>query len=91
MDIRDVENLAQLARIELSEVEKKNLLLDLGGILEYVKQVEGAAKAEKPKTENNIYNIWREDDLVARQFSRELILKQFPDAKDGFLKVKKIL
>ena len=40
MDIKDVENLAELARIELSEDEKKELLSDMKGILEYVKQIE---------------------------------------------------
>jgi hypothetical protein len=44
---------------------------------------------------NTNYNVWRED-LPAqageiRDFSRELIIGQFPNAQDGFLKVKKIL
>jgi Asp-tRNA(Asn)/Glu-tRNA(Gln) amidotransferase C subunit len=36
-------------------------------------------------------NVWREDALEAREFSKELITEQFPDKQDGFLKVKKIL
>ncbi|KKP88196.1 MAG: asparaginyl/glutamyl-tRNA amidotransferase subunit C, partial [Candidatus Nomurabacteria bacterium GW2011_GWC2_35_8] len=40
MDIKDVENLAQLARIELTEEEKKELLSDMDSILSYVKQIE---------------------------------------------------
>lgn len=96
MDIKDVENLAALARIELKEDEKKAMLKDMEGILGYVKQIEGI-KIDDVKTEYDITNIWRED-LPApgglrepRDFSRELIIKQFPDAQDGFLKVKKIL
>lgn len=90
MNIKDVENLAGLARIDLSEDEKKELLSDMKGILEYVKQIE-AVKVEEIKLEFKVYNIWREDEIISREFSRELIIKQFPDSQDGFLKVKKIL
>jgi aspartyl-tRNA(Asn)/glutamyl-tRNA(Gln) amidotransferase subunit C len=101
MDIKDVENLAELARIDLSSEEKKTLLKDMEDILEYVKQIESVDIGDV-NTEYALYNVWREDTLEAREFSRELILKQFPDSQparpdgrsggDGiFLKVKKIL
>ncbi len=90
MNIKDVENLAELARIELEEYEKKDLLRDMEGILEYVKQIEGI-KLDDVETEHGITNIWREDKMEPREFSRELIIKQFPESQDGFLKVKKIL
>ena len=90
MDIKDVENLANLARIELGEEEKNSLLHDMESILGYVKQIEDI-KIEDTKTEYNINNVWREDEIVPREFSSELITGQFPDNQDGFLKVKKIL
>jgi aspartyl-tRNA(Asn)/glutamyl-tRNA(Gln) amidotransferase subunit C len=92
MEIKDVENLANLARLELTEVEKEEMLSDFGSILGYVKQIESVEvdnQATSPVGAN--YNVWREDELQARDFSPELISKQFPDSKDGFLKVKKIL
>lgn len=103
MDIKDVENLAELARLELSADEKSGLLKDMKGILEYVKQIErpGADIGSAPAAPGSVpgdsnvgtgtYNIWREDKIEFREFSRELITEQFPDAQDGFLKVKKIL
>ena len=90
MDIKDVENLAALARIELSESEKREILSDMKGILEYVKQVD-EVKVNDVKTEYGLTNVWREDKIEPREFSRELIIGQFPDTQDGFLKVKKIL
>lgn len=90
MDIKDVENLAELARIELDEEEKKDLLKDMKGILEYVKQIE-EVKLDDVKTEYNLTNVWREDKAESRDFSRDLIIDQFPESQDGFLKVKKIL
>ncbi len=90
MDIKDVENLAELAKIELSLDEKKEILKNMEGILDYVKQIE---KVEVSDVEP-IYkekNVWREDEMRTPIFSRDLIINQFPDAQDGFLKVKKIL
>ena len=90
MDIKDVENLAELARIELNEEEKREILSDMKSILDYVKQIE-EVKVADVKTEYNLTNIWRGDNLEPREFSRDLIIGQFPEEKDGFLKVKKIL
>ena len=90
MDIKDVENLAGLARLELTEEEKKGLLSDMDSILGYVKQIEGV-KVDEVKTEYSLTNAWREDKPESREFSRDLIIEQFPEKQDGFLKVKKIL
>lgn len=90
MNIQDVENLAELARLELPEEEKEQILKDMDGIWEYVKQVE-SVKVGDIKGEDKLYNVWREDMVEKRDFSRDLILEQFPDSQDGFLKVKKIL
>jgi aspartyl-tRNA(Asn)/glutamyl-tRNA(Gln) amidotransferase subunit C len=90
MDIKDVENLAQLARIELSEDEKKEALSDMKGILEYVKQIE-RVQVDGEESHSDIVNVWRDDETRPQDFSRELVVGQFPDAQDGFLKVKKIL
>jgi len=90
MDIKDVENLAELARIEMSEDEKKEILKDMESILGYVKQIK-EIEVENTEPECDVYNVWREDKLEPREFERELIISQFPDSKDGFLKVKKIL
>lgn len=90
MDIKDVGNLAELAKIDLSEEEKQEIRKDMDGILEYVKQIE---KVEVPDMAP-VYsqkNVWREDKLEQRDFSRELLVEQFPDQQDSFLKVKKIL
>lgn len=92
MDIKDVENLAELAKIELEEDEKREILSDMKGILEYVKQIEEVKEdVQHSVLDTSNYNIWREDKIEPREFSHELITKQFPDSQDGFLKVKKIL
>lgn len=90
MEIKDIENLAELAKIELAQAEKEALLKDMGNILGYVNQIEEVEVGEtRPEYPNR--NVWREDKLDPREFSKEEISSQFPDAKDGFVKVKKIL
>ncbi|MBP7006839.1 MAG: Asp-tRNA(Asn)/Glu-tRNA(Gln) amidotransferase subunit GatC [Candidatus Pacebacteria bacterium] len=90
MEIKDVEKLAELARLDLSEEEKKTLLKDLDGVLAYVKTIE-EAQIDDTEIELENYNAWREDQVRDRDFSRDLLTGQFPEEHDGFLKVKKIL
>lgn len=90
MNLKDVENLAELAKLELSQEEKESILADMGGILDYVKQIESVDVGDIA-VDYDIHNIWREDTEEPRDFSKDLIMQQFPASQDGFLKVKKIL
>lgn len=90
MEIKDVEHLAELAKIELSQSEKEQILKDMDGILAYVKQIEDV-EVEDIIPEYNHKNEWREDVLDQKDFDMNLIVKQFPDSHDNFVKVKKIL
>ena len=62
----------------------------MDGILSYIKMIE-KVEVEDVKPVQDIYNVWREDEKQTRDFSKEIIIEQFPDAQDGFLKVRKIL
>ncbi len=90
MDLKDIENLAELAKIELLDIEKSKLLEDLGSILAYVKQIEELDVPDL-EIEYSQRNVWREDEDSFPIFSKDLIISQFPDSKNNFLKVKKIL
>jgi len=91
LTIKDVENLAELAKIELTNEEKDKLLGDMEAILDYVKVIE-EVKVPESSVSYPHKNIWREDTpREEKGFSSELIAEQFPDSKNGFVKVKKIL
>ncbi len=90
MNFKDVENLAELARIEVSQSEKEAILKDMESILDYVKQIEGV-ELEDFQLQHNLNNVWREDAPTSTDFSVEAIKKQFPYSQEDFLKVKKIL
>jgi len=90
MLIGDIEKLAELAKIDLSDKEKEVLLKDMDGILDYVKQIE-SVEVPDIKLDYANKNVWREDLPASRIFSREQIISQFPDSQGGFVKVKKIM
>lgn len=90
MEIKDIENLSELAKLDLNDIEKESLQKDLDGILDYVKQIE-EVKVDEEEIQYPLKNIWREDEENKKDFSKEQILSQFPDSQDGFIKVKKIL
>jgi aspartyl-tRNA(Asn)/glutamyl-tRNA(Gln) amidotransferase subunit C len=90
MEIKDIEKLSELAKIELTEKEKKELLKDVDSILNYVKVIEKVeAKDEEAEYDNK--NVWREDEDREVFYDKDLIIEQFPDKEDGYMKVKKIL
>jgi aspartyl-tRNA(Asn)/glutamyl-tRNA(Gln) amidotransferase subunit C len=90
MEIKDVEKLMELARLDLSEEEKKAMLKDLDSVIAYVKAVQ-EVKTDDIEPNLSVRNAWREDQHGVPPFSRDLIIGQFPESQDGFLKVKKIL
>lgn len=91
MNIKDVDNLAELAKLELTQEEKEKILSDMGSILAYVKQIEDVEVGEMD-VDYEHRNIWREDELMEKNDSSyDLVTKQFPDSLDNFVKVKKIL
>ncbi|MEK7105904.1 MAG: Asp-tRNA(Asn)/Glu-tRNA(Gln) amidotransferase subunit GatC [Patescibacteria group bacterium] len=91
MNIGDIEKLADLARIKLNKEEAEAMLSDMEGILDYVKVIE-SVEVEDIKPNYTVYNAWREDvPRVEESFSHDLVVDQFPDKQEGFLKVKKIL
>jgi len=62
MEIKDVENLAEMSKIELTDAEKEQILKDMDGILGYVKQVE-EVQVPDMIIEYKLRNIWREDKI----------------------------
>ena len=93
MEIRDIEKLAKLARIELTDAEKQAFATDLENILHYVDQIKEAPTKEATLELGSMYNRVREDVVDESRTGRftEKILAEAPETQDGFIKVKKIL
>jgi len=91
ISISDVEHLAILARLELTEEEKKVLTRDLTSILSYVSEL-GSVDAEIGGGREATGNTMREDcnPHEAGIYTDEL-LSAAPKAQNGYLSVKQIL
>lgn len=92
MNIQDVEKLAQLARIDISEEEKEELLKDLQGILGYIDQVQAVSVDTGEKDAGELRNVMREDANPHESgIYTERILASAPETENGYIKVKQIL
>lgn len=89
---KDIENLAKLSRIELSDKEASSLTKDIENILGYVDQLKEVSVDLKDKKVGENRNVLREDENPheSEEFTRD-ILKEAPNTEDGYIKVKNIL
>ena len=89
--IKDVEHVAKLARLALSEEEKEKFAPQLNAVLEYVDELnEVDTTGVEPMAHSiKISNVMRED-VVKQEFTREEMLQNAPEEEDGFFKVPKI-
>ena len=89
--IKDVEHVAKLARLELTEDEKELYTKQLGDVLKYVEQMNEVDTSNVIPMAHamDFVNVTREDKVNYEQTKEEL-MKNSPDAEDGFFKVPKI-
>ena len=89
--IKDVEHVAKLARLELTEDEKVKFSKQLGDILKYVEQMNEVDTSDVEPMAHAIdfVNVMREDKVYYEQTKEEL-MKNAPDEENGFFRVPKI-
>ena len=93
LEIKDIEKLAKLARIKLTEEEKTQFLKEIDPILGYVAQLkEVSGKISDVKKAGDHRNITRPDeDANEVGFHTDTIVAEMPESEANYLKVKKIL
>jgi len=89
---KEVEHVAKLARLELSEDEKVTFARQLSGILNYMDQLRtlDTTGVEPTATVLPADNIFREDE-VRPSLPRDKALANAPDQAEGFFRVPRIL
>ena len=89
--IKDVEHVAKLARLELTEEEKELYTKQLGDVLKYVDQMNEVDTSNvKPMTQViDFCNVMREDKVV-QEISKEALMSNAPEVEGDFFKVPKI-
>ena len=87
--MKEVESVARLARLTLTDVEKERMRRELDGILSYIRALdtEGVPPTSRavPMT-----NVMREDE-PRESFPQDLMLANAPDRSGEFFRVPKII
>jgi aspartyl-tRNA(Asn)/glutamyl-tRNA(Gln) amidotransferase subunit C len=90
--IKDVEYIANLARLEFKEEEKEKFTEQFNRILEYMSKLNelDTTNVEPLYHVIDIKNVFRED-IVKPSYPREEILKNAPSRTEYFFKVPKVI
>ena len=88
-----VEHIAELARIGISEEEKEKFQKDLGAVLDYVDKLEGVDVADVEPTAHitGLENETRPDENGSSHADVKALVDMAPETKDGYVKVGKVL
>ncbi len=88
----EVEHVALLARLKLSEEEMNQYTEQLNSILEYAAMLEQIDTNDVSPTAHavQLYNVLREDE-VKPSMAQEKVFKNAPEAEEGFFRVPRIV
>ncbi len=91
IDIKQIEHLAELARLKVSDEEKEKMAGKLSAILEFVEKLDQADVAGVLPTSNaaGIFNAMRQDAVNQYDKQKELV-EAAPASKDNLVKVKAV-
>ena len=94
MKKEEVKKLAELSRLELTDMELEKYAEQFDEILHYVDKIKEIGGFDDDlKIENiSVNNVFRsDDDIQEGGIFTDKILREAPQSQDGFVKVKKIL
>ena len=89
----DILHLADLSNFSLSEAEVAALGKDLDGIVKYISQLDelDTEGVEPTYQVFEMENVWREDEILEQDASREELLALSREVVDNQLKVPRVL
>ena len=89
---KDVEHVARLSRLSLSEEEKAHFTEQLGKILGYMEKLNELDTSKVLPTAHPFFSktVWREDRTY-RWSQAEPLMENAPEKEESFFKVKKVI
>lgn len=89
----DILHLAELSNISLNDGETERLTKDLQNIIKYISQLDSLDTDGVEPTYQvfEMENVWREDEILPQDASREELLALTKEEKDNQIKVPKVL
>ena len=93
VDVDTIKHLAELSNFSVSREECESLKKDLGEILKYVSQLDSVDVSGVEPTYQvfEMENVWRDDEILPQEASREDLLALSREQKDNQVKVPKVL
>ncbi len=90
--IKDVEYIAELARLEFTDAEKETFTHQLNTILSYIEQLNKLDTTDVEPLSHviQLQNVFREDE-VKPGLTREEALQNAPSRNEEFFKVPKVI
>lgn len=89
----NVKHIAKLARLGITDEETVKLQKDLTAILDFIGKLSevNVDNIEPTAQATGLSNVWRTDEKIKRnEESRERLLDNAPETKDGYIKVKAV-
>ena len=89
----DILHLADLSNFSLSEKQVSSLEKDLSGIIKYISQLD-ELDTENVEPTYQVFeteNVWRDDEILEQDASREDLLELSKEVIDNQIKVPKVL
>ena len=89
----DILHLSDLSDFSLSEEEINKLGGDLKGIIKYISQLDelNTENVEPTYQVFEMENVWRADEILSQDATREELLNLTKEEKDNQIKVPKVL
>ena len=86
-------HLADLSNFSVSDTECESLKQDLGEILNYISQLDEIDVSDVEPTYQvfEMENVWRDDEILPQEATREELLALTKEQKDNQIKVPKVL
>ena len=92
IELKDVENIAHLARLQLSPAEQQEALNSISSILELIDQMQAVdTTGVEPLAHASAASQRLREDVVTEPDQRDLLLKLAPHADKGLYLVPKVL
>ena len=91
LSIEEVEHIAELARLRLSDAEKEKYSEQLSNILGYIEKLQSVdtTSVEPTSQVTGLINVMREDVVIESGIPDELVTCA-PDSGEGYVKIPKI-
>ena len=93
LTIDEIQKVAKLARIELTDNQLEKMALETSSILDFVETIQKTdTDGVRPTSQvTGLTDVWREDEVKKSKATPKALLAGAPDIQDGYVKVRKVL